>query len=88
MTEIAALLLENGGRSQSANPGGWHDSLACRCQGEPNPEVLYLLLQKGADPGIRDQDGKLAVDYAEHNEELQATRAYELLRRFSLPFAN
>ena len=38
-----------------------------------NPAVVALLLDRGADATLRDNDNKLPVDLAEENEHLQGT---------------
>jgi ankyrin repeat protein len=46
------------------------------------PEMVTLLLAKGADPLAKDTDGKKAIDFAEQNDEFKDTPAYQqLLKR-------
>jgi ankyrin repeat protein len=45
-----------------------------------NPEVISLLLRAGADPDLRDDYGKTALDYARKNELLQGTDALKALK--------
>ena len=39
-------------------------------------EAVTILLEVGADPKARDNDGKLPFDYARDNEQLRGTDAY------------
>jgi len=48
------------------------------------PEIVQLLLDKGADPLARNKDGKMAIDYAKKNKMLVGTKAYLDLRNKSL----
>jgi ankyrin repeat protein len=45
----------------------------------PNPEVIIALLESGEDAKARDKDGKSAFDWAQHNEKLKGTAAYQKL---------
>ena len=45
------------------------------------PAVVALLLDRGADVTLRDNDGKLPVDYAAENKALQGTDVYGRLKR-------
>ena len=49
-----------------------------------NPEILQNLLENGADAAITNYDGMRALDYAERNEALKGTDAYNLLREKTL----
>ena len=40
------------------------------------PEIVMLLLAKGADALAKDEDGKKAIDHAEENDKLKDTKAY------------
>ena len=50
----------------------------------PNHDVLRILIDSGADVGIKSKEGKTALDYAEENEELKGTDALNLLRKKTL----
>ncbi|MGB4177407.1 MAG: ankyrin repeat domain-containing protein, partial [Halanaerobiales bacterium] len=41
-----------------------------------NPEIIYSLLNAGADPIARDYQGKRVVDYLNENKDLKGTDAY------------
>ena len=41
-----------------------------------NPEVVWILIEAGADARVSDLFGSLAIDYARENEHLQGTDAY------------
>ena len=45
----------------------------------PNPEVLTVLLEAGADAKAKSNEGKTALDYARENEALKGTQALKLL---------
>ena len=44
------------------------------------PEVIALLLDRGANAGAQKDDGQTAFDIVEENEHLRNTEAYELLQ--------
>jgi len=46
-----------------------------------NPEVAMTLLKAGANGKLKSSDDKTAFDYAEGNEKLKGTDAYEALRK-------
>ena len=43
------------------------------------PSVIKALIEGGADPGARNDDGKVPFDYAKENEALKGMDAYWLL---------
>jgi ankyrin repeat protein len=45
----------------------------------PNPEVITVLLKAGADAKVMNAHGKTALDYAQENEKLKGTDAYNKL---------
>lgn len=47
----------------------------------PNPEVITVLLEAGADAKLKCRKGKTALDYAEMNEKLKGTDAYLELKK-------
>lgn len=49
----------------------------------PNPGVITVLLNAGADAKVKDNDGNLPIDYAEENEVLKDTPELEALRKAS-----
>ena len=40
------------------------------------PEIVQLLIEKGADALAKDKNGKKAIDHAQENEKLKGTPAY------------
>ena len=47
------------------------------------PEIVTLLLEKGASALARDYDGYQAIDYAKENEDLKDTAVYQQLLEMS-----
>ena len=45
----------------------------------PNPKVLTVLLEAGADAKAKSNEGKTALDYARENEKLKDSGALKLL---------
>ena len=45
--------------------------------------MVTLLLDRGADPKLRDKEGKRPVDYAKENEALKGTDVYRRLQNAS-----
>lgn len=41
-----------------------------------NPDMITLLLDTGADPKLKDKDGKTVLDYAKKNEKLKDTEVF------------
>ena len=46
---------------------------------DPSPEVIITLLQLGADTKLKDNEGKMAIDYAKESESLKDTDAFKKL---------
>jgi ankyrin repeat protein len=49
----------------------------------PIPETITFLLDRGADPQIRDQNYNRAIDYARENKNLANTEALKRLEEAS-----
>jgi hypothetical protein len=47
------------------------------------PEIVTLLLEKGADALAKNKDGYQAIDYAKENENLKDTAVYQQLLELS-----
>jgi ankyrin repeat protein len=54
--------------------------LMCAAKYNPSPKVIITLLKAGADPKARDKAGETVFDYAQENEKLKGTDAYEQLQ--------
>ena len=54
---------------------GWTPLMAA-ADYNPNPEVITMLLQAGANGKEKDRSGKTALDYANDNQKLKGTDAY------------
>jgi ankyrin repeat protein len=46
-----------------------------------NPEIITLLVKSGADAGVKDKNGKTALDYAKENEKIKNSNAIETLKK-------
>ena len=46
---------------------------------DPEPSVIAALMEGGADPAVRDEDGKFPFDYAKGNRALRGTDVYRRL---------
>ena len=57
---------------------GW-TPLTVAAYNNPNPKVLTVLLEAGADAKAKKNEGKTALDYARMNEKLKDTPALKLL---------
>lgn len=57
---------------------GW-TPLTVAAYNNPNPKVLTVLLEAGADAKAKSNEGKTALDYARENEALKGTQALKLL---------
>jgi hypothetical protein len=44
-----------------------------------NPEIGVLLLKAGAEATAKDNDGRMAIDYARHNARWKGTDIYWVL---------
>ena len=49
----------------------------------PNPEVITILLELGADPKAKDDSGNMPIDYARNNEKLRDTDIFRKLEEMS-----
>jgi ankyrin repeat protein len=45
------------------------------------PEIVTLLLEKGADAQVKDAMGKMAIFYAKLNDQLKGTPAFQELKK-------
>jgi ankyrin repeat protein len=67
--------LEQGAEVNARDNGGW-TPLMIAANYSSTPEIVTLLLEKGADALAKDEDGKKAIDYAKENDQLKDTKAY------------
>jgi len=51
--------------------------------GNSNPDVITTLLDSGANPKAKNNDGKMAIDYAKNNSKLRNTVALRRLEEVS-----
>ena len=82
-SEILQALIENGARLNTINEDGF-TALMFAARHNSNPDVVTELLKNDADVSIKSIEGKNALDYANENENLKGTDAYELLRQKTL----
>jgi ankyrin repeat protein len=76
---IVTALLNAGADIESPNKDGT-TALMAAAGSNQNPDVISTLLKAGADPKAIDRKGKKAFDYAQNNEELKGTDAYQELQ--------
>lgn len=74
--------LDAGGDLNYQNDAGM-SALMLAARGNRNPEVLLMLLNAGADPTLRDNEGKSAYDYGAENGSLRRSRLYSNLEQLS-----
>ena len=67
-------------RNVDVNVNGWTPLMIAARQ-NLNSEVIRFLIESGADVGVKNKEGKRALDYAEWNENLKGTDVYNLLRK-------
>lgn len=48
------------------------------------PEVIRVLIEAGADVGIKDEKGYFAINYARENHDIYGTDAFRLLEKLTL----
>jgi ankyrin repeat protein len=76
--EVITVLLKAGADvNVRANDG--LTVLMAAAHSNPNPEVITVLLKAGADAKVMNAHGKTALDYAQENEKLKGTDAYNKL---------
>ena len=80
--EIIKALLKAGASIESPNKDGT-TALMAAAESNQNPEVISTLLNAGADPKASDREGKTALEYAQKNEQLKGTDAYQELQNAS-----
>ena len=76
---IVTALLKAGANVESPNKDGT-TALMAAAGSNQNPEVISTLLKAGADPKAVDREGKTAFNYAQKNEQLKGTDAYQELQ--------
>lgn len=79
--------INNGANVNAVDEYG-ETALMSAARSNRNPEVISVLLKNGADASIRDNEGKIAVDYAAVNTRLKNTDAYQELIAASNAEAN
>jgi ankyrin repeat protein len=72
--EISQLLLNHGATANAVDYRGW-TPLMYAILIKTNIDLVKILLNRGADPKIRNNDGKKAVDLVGRNEHSEALKA-------------
>jgi ankyrin repeat protein len=80
--EVITTLL-NAGQDLTARSKDGVTALMFAAESNKNPEVIMTLLKAGADAKVKDNEGKTAFDYAQGNEKLKGTNAYQQLQEAS-----
>ena len=78
MPGITALLLKRGADIHALGKDG--DTPLHFAAGFNKPDVVTLLLEHGANPSVRDNNGKTPFDWAKKNEFLRGSDVYRLLK--------
>ncbi|HCW45175.1 MAG TPA: ankryin, partial [Planctomycetes bacterium] len=66
---------EKGAEVNAKSTSGW-TPLMVAAGDSSTPEIVALLIEKGADALAKDEEGKKAIDHAQENEKLKGTPAY------------
>ncbi|MCL2165506.1 MAG: ankyrin repeat domain-containing protein, partial [Oscillospiraceae bacterium] len=75
--EDAVWLIQEGADFNAKDNNG-KTPLMIAAQYSSNHDILRLLIENKADVGIKDKEGKRAIDYAEGNEQLKRLQSYNL----------
>jgi len=88
--EVITTLLRAGAKIDDRDDNGFTPLMwAAMPFFNDNPAVIITtLLNAGADPTIKSGDGKTAFDYAQSNDKLKGTPAFEALRSATYGSAN
>lgn len=70
--------IKNGANINDSTENGATD-LIFAAANTSNPEVISVLIEKGADTQVKDKDGKRAIDHASKNKNIKDTKAYQEL---------
>jgi ankyrin repeat protein len=81
--EMIATLLKAGAKIETQTKALGQTALMWAASYNTNPEVVTILLKAGADGKVKSNEGKTAFDYAQGNERLKGTDAYQLLQEAS-----
>lgn len=77
--DVITMLIKNGSSVNEADNTGT-TPLMYAAMNTTNPEVIMALLKAGADGKLKNSDGKTAYDFAEFNDNIKRTPAYEALK--------
>jgi ankyrin repeat protein len=84
--ELITILVKGGADVNAKRTGigwlGW-TPLMFASMDSSDPEVITTLLNFGADPTIRNAEGRMAIDFARENEALRNTDALRILAEAS-----
>jgi ankyrin repeat protein len=79
--EKARILIEAGSNLNERNALGETPLIVATQSETRNVGIIRLLLSKGADPKLKDDKGKMAIDYADLDATLQAFKEFGIERR-------
>jgi ankyrin repeat protein len=74
VVEILEILLANGADINGQDI--WGETPLIRAVRFKNTHAIMTLIERGADPTIKENEGRTALDLANEHEELRATEAY------------
>jgi len=73
--QVIEVLLEAGAEVDATDDRGW-SALMWAARATGNPDIVEKLLDRGADPTIRNEADEAAWDYIDENEALEGSEAY------------
>ena len=79
--EVITVLLKAGASVDRKNKYGGKTALMYAATSNMNPGVIAVLLKAGANGKLKSSDDKTAFDYADGNDKLKGTEAYNALRK-------
>lgn len=80
---VTHMLISAGANVETQTIGLSQTALMLAAAYTSNPEVVTILLDAGAAGNIKSKENKVAFDYAQGNENLKGTEAYQQLQRTS-----
>ncbi len=75
LPDVTYTLIKNGAKVNARTPDTGQTALFFAVQYSTNPEIVILLLNKGADQNIKDVFSKTAYDYIDRNPKIKGSNA-------------